>query len=510
MALPFSARIYTIPPLPPDHPPQPAPNPGLRICFRVQIVSNSSLKWFSLTSPPSIDGVLLRTSSPLPLAPQTLRLLHDLRIPYILLTNGGGKTESARVAELKKLLGAEIDEGMFVQSHTPFASYIDHVSPFADLDSQGSGGKERKKLKDSTILVLGGDGDNCRKVAESYGFNSVITPADILLSHPPTWPLANPHLHKSHARPLPLPIYTPSTSSTPEPPDPKKHLRIHSVFVFADPRDWALDTQILIDVLRSENGILGTTATPSPSSSTKPTAQKQIPLHFSNPDILYAATHHLPRMGQGAFLASFLGAWNAVTSTISPNNTPQTLEYTTIGKPSQSTFEFAERRLRQHRKKIGGREGELRKVYMIGDNPHSDIQGGNTYRSPFSPKTKWETILVRSGVYTDSPSPSPADNPDSHTHSDDLQGDQKPTTIKDGVWDAITWALVREGLLATPTPTNKPRKSSGIPPIEGVWAGMEWPPPSPSRLQLIEAELKDQERSQDDPAVPGGEVGGGG
>ncbi|KAI4241595.1 MAG: hypothetical protein LQ352_007414, partial [Teloschistes flavicans] len=104
-----------------------------------------------------IDGVLLRSSSPLPLAPQTLRLLRDLRVPYILLTNGGGKHESTRVAELNRLLEAEIDERMFVQSHTPFASYTEHASPFADLDIQGAsagGNSEGKKLKDSNILVL--------------------------------------------------------------------------------------------------------------------------------------------------------------------------------------------------------------------------------------------------------------------------------------------------------------------------------------------------------------------
>ncbi|KAL9579612.1 MAG: hypothetical protein Q9212_005016, partial [Teloschistes hypoglaucus] len=227
------------------------------------------------------------------------------------------------------------------------------------------------------------------------------------------------------------------------PPDPQKHLRIHSVFVFADPRDWALDTQILIDVLRSDNGILGTTA--------KKSTQKQIPLHFSNPDILYAATHHLPRMGQGAFLASFLGAWNAVTDTTT------SLEYKTIGKPSQTTFEFAEHRLRQHLPKTG-REAELKKVYMIGDNPASDIQGGNTYVSPFG--TACETILVRSGVYTDDDDQTPA---------------YTPTTIKDNVWEAITWALEREGF-----PTRHP-SLSGKGERKGVWAGMEWPP---SRMEF--------------------------
>jgi len=41
---------------------------------------------------------------------------------------------------------------MFVQSHTPFAG----------LD----------EYKDKTVLVVGGDGDKCREVAERYTDNS--------------------------------------------------------------------------------------------------------------------------------------------------------------------------------------------------------------------------------------------------------------------------------------------------------------------------------------------------
>jgi hypothetical protein len=42
---------------------------------------------------------------------------------------------------------------MFVQSHTPFAELV-HAE-------NGTG-----TLKDQCILVVGGEGDNCRKVAE--------------------------------------------------------------------------------------------------------------------------------------------------------------------------------------------------------------------------------------------------------------------------------------------------------------------------------------------------------
>ncbi|KAL8958507.1 MAG: hypothetical protein Q9183_005819, partial [Haloplaca sp. 2 TL-2023] len=113
-------------------------------------------------------------------------------------------------------------------------------------------------LKDKCILVLGGDGDLCRKVALSYGFNNVVTPSDLLVACPSLWPFANPHAHKQHARPLPLSFSDPPSGSS----DPEKRLRIHSVFVFADPRDWALDAQVLIDVLTSDNGVFGTRLSP--------------------------------------------------------------------------------------------------------------------------------------------------------------------------------------------------------------------------------------------------------
>jgi ribonucleotide monophosphatase NagD (HAD superfamily) len=49
---------------------------------------------------------------------------------------------------LSKKLEVPLDTSMFVQSHTPFA----------DLD----------EYKDKTVLVVGGDGDKCRQVAERY------------------------------------------------------------------------------------------------------------------------------------------------------------------------------------------------------------------------------------------------------------------------------------------------------------------------------------------------------
>lgn len=103
----------------------------------------------------SIDGVLLKSSDPIPGASDALRYLDEHKIPFILLTNGGGKHESARVLELSKKLNFPLTEENFVQSHTPFKMLVE-------------GTDEDPGLRDKTVLVTGGDGDKCRTVAEMY------------------------------------------------------------------------------------------------------------------------------------------------------------------------------------------------------------------------------------------------------------------------------------------------------------------------------------------------------
>jgi hypothetical protein len=58
------------------------------------------------------------------------------------------------VADLSSKLDVPIDQSMFVQSHTPFAD-MDH-------------------LKNKTVMVVGGDGDKCRTVAEAYGYDRAL------------------------------------------------------------------------------------------------------------------------------------------------------------------------------------------------------------------------------------------------------------------------------------------------------------------------------------------------
>ena len=55
-----------------------------------------------------IDGVLMLGSNAIPAGARALKLLQEKKIPYILLTNGGGKWEPDRVAELSDRLGVNV------------------------------------------------------------------------------------------------------------------------------------------------------------------------------------------------------------------------------------------------------------------------------------------------------------------------------------------------------------------------------------------------------------------
>lgn len=231
--------------------------------------------------------------------------------------------------------------------------------------------------------------------------------------------------YKTFTRPLPTPIdvTTPSTS-----------LRIDAVFVYNDPRDWGLDAQIIKDVLLSERGIIGTLSKKNGNPALENRGYQQDgqpPLYFSNPDLLWAAKYHLPRLGQGGFREAFEGIWAAITGGEAQG---VKLQKVVMGKPHQPTYEFAEKRLIAHRHNImqryGSPLGHLKRVYMVGDNPASDIAGGNDYRSPYG--TDWASVLVETGVYQKGTKPTP-----------------QPRKIVGDVWDAVSWAVEQENWVSS-------------------------------------------------------------
>jgi HAD superfamily hydrolase (TIGR01456 family) len=222
-------------------------------------------------------------------------------------------------------------------------------------------------------------------------------------------------------RPVPRPLYHPLISE-------QEALKIDAMFVFNDPRDWALDIQLILDLLLSREGILGTYS-PRNGDKTLPNGgwqgDGQPPLIFSNADLFWSTTHHQPRLAQGAFHAALEGVWSRVTD-------GHELQKRVFGKPFAETYQYAERVLNAHRNAVlakGGNKssGHLQRVYMVGDNPESDIRGANEFQSPAG--TEWRSILVRTGVW------SPTRGEPAH----------KPNVIVDNVKAAVDWALRNEG-----------------------------------------------------------------
>lgn len=257
----------------------------------------------------------------------------------------------------------------------------------------------------------------------------MVTPGDILIEYPEIWPFNQifSDYYKSATRPLPRPVDLINL---------KKSLKIDAIFVFNDPRDWALDTQVILDLLLSKEGILGTYS-PNNGNPDLPNngwqQDSQPPLFFSNPDLFWATSYHMPRLGQGGFQASLEGVWNATTNGAS-------LSRTVIGKPYHETYQYAERVLTKHRAHIlslsahshthigdGKRKTlPLKRVYMVGDNPESDIRGANEFKSPLG--TEWISVLVKTGVWREGTQPA-----------------HMPKLVVDDVLGAVKWALKEEG-----------------------------------------------------------------
>ncbi|KAJ7072513.1 HAD-like domain-containing protein [Mycena amicta] len=337
-----------------------------------------------------IDGVLIRGPNVLPAAKRALSILEGdnifrtyvpqiigarlsfnstlSKLPYILLTNGGGVSEKHRSERLTQQLGFKIEPEQYIQAHTILKT-LSH------------------KYADAPVLVLGGKLDQVRQVAISYGFHKALTSLDVLAWNPSVWPFHQ--LTSAEAA---------STRAV-----NFSQTRVPAIFCFHDPRNWALDIQIICDLIQSE-GRIGGPWVPL-EEQTRP-----VELIFCNPDLQWKSDFPINRLGQGAFKAAFQGVFKALTGSEYP--------HVQFGKPSQPTYDFASKVLRERLEQLSGLAGPLPRIYMVGDNPESDIAGANA--------ANWESILVRTGVF--------AGGKPSHT----------PTCELEDVEEAVLWAISRE------------------------------------------------------------------
>ena len=226
--------------------------------------------------------------------------------------------------------------------------------------------------KYDTVLVVGGEGEKCRDVAEGYGFKDVITPGDIIKDNEDTTPfrkLTEEERQHSNGRNY-------------------ANVNIQAIFVFADSRDWAGDSQIILDLAMSKNGRLGTRSE---------TFDEGPPVYFSHNDVVWATSHTYSRIGMGALRASLEAMFKAITGT--------ELKTVSFGKPQVGTFHFATKLLQQWRKDTQGINRPPETVYFVGDTPESDIRGTNEFDSSGESDANWYSILVRTGVFQEGTRP---------------------------------------------------------------------------------------------------------
>ncbi|PYH99067.1 HAD-superfamily hydrolase [Aspergillus ellipticus CBS 707.79] len=291
-----------------------------------------------------IDGVLAHGNHAIPQAKEALKMLNGdnelgIKIPYILLTNGGGKTEEARCQQLTEVLECPISTDQFIQSHTPMQALAEYYE---------------------TVLVLGGEGQKIREVAENYGFKNVVHPKDILAWDPTISPWATlSEEDRAQAKPRDF-----------------SKIKFDAILVFADSRDYQTDMQLILDLLLAEDGKLLTRAT-------DPVATR-IPVYFSQGDLIMPTDHRgPPRLTQGAFRISIEAQYKTLTGV--------DLERVVYGKPERATYTYADEVMKSWMEQLHNESRLPKNIYMVGDNPASDICGGNMYG--------WNTCLVRTGVF---------------------------------------------------------------------------------------------------------------
>jgi len=262
--------------------------------------------------------------------------------------------------DLSRQLEIDVSPGQFICGHTPMRELADRYH--------------------GTVLVVGGEGEKCRQVAQSYGFSDVITPGDILKANSATAPFRK-LTDQEHANSRDLLTEKGRKSLS--------DVVVEAVFVFADSRDWAGDLQIILDIAMSKGGRLETRSE---------TFDEGPPIYFSHNDVVWSAAHEHVRLGMGALRRIVEVVFSEVTG-------GKQLETHAFGKPQVGTFEFATRLLQQWRATQHGlaETAPPDTVYFVGDTPESDVRGTNAMDA--KSENSWYSILVKTGVYQDGTEP---------------------------------------------------------------------------------------------------------
>eukprot|EP00939_MAST-03C_sp_MAST-3C-sp1_P001507 g1507.t1 len=285
-----------------------------------------------------------------------IKKLRDEKIPFAFVTNSTGVTEKEKASMLSKLLNMDISEDQVFMATSPVRTLA-------------------KKYVGKPVLVLGNG--NEASLARAFGLTDFVTLDQFIAMRPQLLPSLFKRKMKEGGEDRKKAALDVSGTSC-------ETRKIAAIFVLTDPMIYYHSAiQIVLDLVGS-NGepvvALGGGASES---------AQDVDLYFSNPDISYPTTHTVPRMTQGSFRLCLEALYPKFYGS------DKKLRYKSLGKPFPQVYDCAKESLTaQWRRRCGGtldRDFRFDRIYMVGDNPRSDIKGANAMG--------WESVLVRTGKF---------------------------------------------------------------------------------------------------------------
>ncbi|KAL4437748.1 hypothetical protein ABPG74_012423 [Tetrahymena malaccensis] len=316
-----------------------------------------------------IDGVLVRGKVPIPRVAKTLSYVRqplknifqnvpqpfkNSRIPFICLTNGGGMLEEDKAHSINEILNLQES----VQLHQE--NLLLNFTPLRPVLS----GQYKEKL----ILVAGYGKVN--EIALSCGLKNFISMEEFCSLYPQqVEQYQRQRMSKEEAwervrNRIDLKNFPINLERIPS---------FDGIFILNDPVYWEDCIQVITNQIYHQDYLQSFT-----NKNNSETSQKHIEIFTVNNDITYADTFRLNRLAFGPFTYTL--------QRVSKELHNQNLNIHIYGKPSALTYDYA----KNHLQTLS--EDSIGNVYMIGDNPKSDIRGGNN--------NGCVSILVKSGVFS--------------------------------------------------------------------------------------------------------------
>ena len=347
-----------------------------------------------------------------------LKKASEAQIPFVFVTNGGGGLTEAVYGQHLKEKVVEAGGGSSGDIELPSAERM--VLSYTPWESQLCPG-----LVDKRVLLVGDPREKVVEVAERYGLTRAVHYSDYAKMHPTINAFRQARESgRSHTAVANATLAKGLSSPRPKDDDGGP---FSAVLVMCDPYEWYEALQIAVDVLCS----------PTPLTLELDPNAPPMPLHFSNPDFLSKFEHPFPRFAQGAFKVALLALYKARLRALrlSEEEIAERVggSLRQWGKPTEATFRFVERRLRELDPRPRGEEVLTERFYMVGDNPHSDMEGARRanihHRAAAggaAAATTWQGVLVRTGVFKE---------------GDETNG---AAAVVDGIAQAVDWILERE------------------------------------------------------------------